>query len=151
MSLTFVPLRMETGVKLAPPSNTVGFVGTAVALTDLFSMVLCSMHPHILHMRRQPRPPTLVFAQGTRSLTQWSLMATKPATIQRDCPLEARSPGARIQAEHNMTYETCLRAHGRPLDAEFRSECEPALAYVIRKRSRTGIPARAGLRGRLSG
>ena len=75
-------------------------------------------------------------------------MAARPATIQQDCPLEARMPGARILAEHNMTYETCLRAHGRPLDAEFRSECDFALSPVYAKDCILGIQLDQGcLRG----
>ena len=64
------------------------------------------------------------YSQGTRVLTQWRYTATQSASVSSECPLAARPRRDRMRGEHNMTYEACLRAHGRPLGAEFRSECE---------------------------
>ena len=72
---------------------------------------------------------SILHAQVT-SVTAWRFTLA-PAKMQQEveCPSAGRVPGDAIPAEHNMTYEACLRSHGRPLEAEFQSQCgsEPLL------------------------
>jgi len=35
-----------------------------------------------------------------------------------------------------MTYEACLRSHGRPLEAEFQSQCDAKPCYLRRQHNR---------------
>ena len=58
------------------------------------------------------------------SVTAWRF-ALAPARGQEEveCPTAGRVPGDGVPAEHNMTYEACLRSHGRPLEAGFQSQC----------------------------
>lgn len=62
------------------------------------------------------------------TITGWAFRPTAARAQQEvGCPIDGRTPGEGIPAAHNMTYATCLRNHGRPLAAEFQSQCGTAL------------------------